>query len=165
MRSTIAAITTTLAAGFCGPSQAATLYESLSPKEMLTLLEAEIGTAELDESNGDTAVEGRVDGVNYSVYFFECDGKDFTAAARPDSACLGYEYRAYFGDFPNDTDTVNAWNNKYHYGTLWRDEDGQLAVNLNVIVEGGITDANIRITFAWWRAVIESVEDFMRDRR
>ncbi len=149
------------------PGQAATLYESLSPKQMLVLLETEKGSAELDEGDGDgdTTVEGRVDGINYSIYFYECDGKEFTAAAGPNSKCLGFEYRAYFSDYTNDTDTVNAWNNEYHYGSLWRDDDGDLALQLNVIVEGGITDANIRTTFAWWRAVVESFEDFMKERQ
>ena len=33
-----------------------------------------------------------------------------------------------------------------------------------LIVEGGITEANIRTSFAWWRAILESLDEFMRKR-
>ena len=146
-----------------GPVQAA-VYDSISPNQLERLLAGEKGTIEVDPSEEDTTLDGRVDGVNYTVFFYECDGGDMKSPAKPDSACLGFEYRAYFTDYPSDSETVNEWNDDYHYGSLWRDSDGDLALLLNVIVEGGITDENIRVTFSWWRAVIESFEDFMKDR-
>ncbi len=145
------------------PGQAA-VYTSISPNQLERLLAGEKGTVEVDLSDEDTTLDGRVDSTSYTVFFYECDGAGFKAPAKPDSACLGFEYRAYFSDFPSDSETVNEWNDNYHYGSLWRDSDGDLALQLNVIVEGGITDDNIRVTFDWWRAVIESFQDFMKDR-
>lgn len=149
-----------------GPTEAATIYNSLSPNQMLKILDAESGTAEIDNSEGDTSINGRVESTNYSIYFYECDGNDFADPAKPDSKCLGFEYRAYFdGDeYQNDLEMVNQWNNDFHYGNLWRDEDGDLGLQLNVVVEDGITDDNIRITFAWWRAVLEGFNNFVKTK-
>ncbi len=147
-----------------GGTAEATVYTSLSPVEMLRILEGEKGSVELDETEGDTTIEGRVNGTDYQVYFYECDGGALADPARPDSACLGFEYRAYFSGFTDDAETINAWNADNHYGTLWRDQDGDLALQLNTVVEGGITEANIRISFQWWLAVIESFETFIADR-
>lgn len=146
-----------------GPGQAA-VYNSISPNQLEQVLAGEKGTLEVDPSGEDTTLDGRVDGVSYTVFFYDCDGGGMKAPAKPDSLCLGFEYRAYFNDYPNDSETVNEWNNDFHYGSLWRDSDGDLALQLNVIVEGGITGDNIRVTFGWWRRVIESFEGFMKDR-
>ena len=59
---------------------------------------------------------------------------------------------------------MNAFNASHHYGALWRDDVGDLALQLNVIVEGGVTTDNIRATFAWWREVLRSFDEFMEER-
>ena len=104
-----------------GPGQAA-VFNSISPNQMVHVLAGEKGTIKVDSSDDDTTLDGRVDGVNYTVFFYECDGGAMDDPAQPDSACLGYEYRAYFSDYPSDSHTVNDWNNDYHYGSLWRDK-------------------------------------------
>ena len=138
-------------------------YPSISPNQLGRILSGEMGQVEVSTGE-DTTLAGNVDGKSYDVYFYECDDGGFAAPAQPDSACLGFEYRAIFEGYPSDGDTVNLFNNDYHYGALWRDNEGDLSLQLNVIVEGGITEANIRITFAWWRGVLQSFDDFMAER-
>ena len=152
-----------IAAALAAAPAQAEVYTTISPNQLAAILDAERGTAKVDEGEDDTTVTGLVDGTPYTIFFYECDGGEFTAPAKPDSACLGFEYRAYFDNFPSDLETVNQWNNDYHYGSLWRDEEGDLALQLNVIVEGGVTEENLRVVFAWWRAVIESLHDFMEN--
>lgn len=136
------------------------LYRSISPNQLLEILSAERGRIEMDARETDTTLEGRVAGADYTVYFYECDGAGFTDPARPDSECLGFEYRSYFTGFANDLEIVNQWNIDYHYGSLWRDGD-DLVLQLNVVVEGGVTEENISITFLWWKAVVDSFYDYM----
>jgi hypothetical protein len=158
-------LTAMLVIPFSGKARAETgtalVYTSISPQELLSLLEGEKGTVALDENEGDTTIEGRVNGTDYQIYFYECDGREFADLAQPTSQCLGFEYRAYYTGFQDDTETINNWNGNNHYGTLWRDEDGDLALQFNTVVEGGITEANIRTGFQWWLAIIQSFDEFM----
>lgn len=144
--------------------QTGSYFTQISPAEMLRILRAEPGTVSLLQTKDDTTIEGEVGGTSYSVYFYECDDGGFAAPASSQSACLGFEYRAQYPDLEIDTVTVNEWNSNHHYGALWREDSGDLALHLNTIVEGGITEANIRTSFAWWREVIKSFDVFMEGR-
>ena len=139
-------------------------YSSVSPNELLSILTDEGGVLEVDETQGDTTLEGRVDGKTTSVYFYDCDGAGFTAPATPNSACLGYEFRAYFEGYPKDSDTINQFNAEYHYGKLWRDSDDDLALNFTVLVEGGVTRSHIVASYKWWRDILEDFDNFMASR-
>ncbi len=158
------AVTAILLGLLAGPANASpTVFETISPKAALAILGPEAGELNLDDSNGDTTLTGRVDGRPFDIYFYDCDGGGFVGPARPDSACLGLEFRAYFEGYPNDVEIVNAWNNAHHYGALWRDDDEDLALQLNVIIEGGVTDANIRSNYKWWRQVMKSLDEFLAE--
>lgn len=157
-RALISAATGLLAA----PAIAAPIvYEAISPAEVLQILRTEDGAFKLNDSEGDATITGGVGAVPFDIYFYDCDGGGFVALARPDSACLGFEFRAYFPGYPNDAEIVNAWNNAHHYGALWRDDDEDLALQLNVIVEGGVTEANIRANYRWWLRVMNSIDEFL----
>ena len=150
-----------VAALFALPSIAGpVVYEVISPVQLLKVLQAEDRSITLNNSAGDATISGGVSGHPFDIYFYDCDGGGFVAPARPGSACLGFEFRAYFEGYPNDAEIVNAWNNAHHYGALWRDDGEDLALQLNVIVEGGVTEANIRSNYKWWRKVMPSLKQF-----
>lgn len=140
---------------------AATVYEAISPNALLQILQTEDSAFALNDSEGDATIAGAVGGASFDIYFYGCDGGDFVAPARPDSDCLGFEFRAYFPGYPNDAEIVNAWNNAHHYGALWRDDNEDLALQLNVIVEGGVTEANIKANYRWWLRVMNSIDEFL----
>jgi len=137
------------------------VYKTISPNEVLQILRAEDGGFRLNDSAGDATISGLAGATPFDIYFYNCDGAGFVAPARPDSACLGLEFRAYFPGYPNDAEIVNAWNNAHHYGALWRDDGEDLALQLNVIVEGGVTEANIRANYRWWLRVMQSIDEFL----
>ena len=140
---------------------APTVYEAISPAEVLRILQAEDASFKLNDSEGDATIAGTVGATPFDIYFYDCDGGGFVAPARPTSACLGFEFRAYFPGYPNDAEIVNAWNNAHHYGALWRDDGEDLALQLNVIVEGGVTEANIKANYRWWIRVVKSLDEFL----
>ncbi|HEU0222837.1 MAG TPA: YbjN domain-containing protein [Paracoccaceae bacterium] len=137
-------------------------YQWVSPRRLERLIREGVDELRVDTSGGDTTLEGTIDGTDFQVYFYECDGGDMASVAEPNSRCLGYEFRAYFLDYPTDAEQVNQWNADHHYGKLWIDNDGDLAVQLNVIVEGGIKEDNVKTTLIWFKAVLEGVHDFYR---
>lgn len=145
--------------GLASAGSAEQLFYSVSPNKLYTVLEDRVEDLEVDSSGGDTTLEGKVAGKNFQVYFYECDDGGLTAPAEPESRCLGYEFRAYFNDRAKDTRSINQWNADHHYGKMFKDDDGDLAIQLNVIVEGGITEDNIVTTLAWWKAVVDSSRD------
>lgn len=140
------------------------VYQNVSPEEVLALLESAGAAFRIDSSAGDTTLEGSVLGHASSVYFYDCDDAGFTAPATPASRCLGFEYRAYIPDHPKDSETINQFNAEYHYGTLWRDEDDDLALHFTVLVEGGVTRGHILASYDWWREILEDFDDFMESR-
>lgn len=153
-----------VAAGEAGaPDASGAYHSSISPAGLAAILAAEDGAIRIREG-ADASLAGEVDGAYYAVYFYDCDGAGFAAPAAPGSACLGFEYRANYEGLPSDDELVNAFNASHHYGALWRDDVGDLALQLNVIVEGGVTTDNIRATFAWWREVLRSFDEFMEER-
>ncbi len=137
------------------------VYEAISPAEVLRILGAEDSAFRLNESEGDATITGVAGITPFDIYFYDCDGGGFVAPAHPDSACLGFEFRAYFPGYPNDAEIINAWNNAHHYGALWRDDGEDLALQLNVIVEGGVTEANIKANYRWWLRVMRSIDEFL----
>ncbi|GIX15714.1 MAG: hypothetical protein KatS3mg118_3673 [Paracoccaceae bacterium] len=137
-----------------------TSLATISPNRLHEIIRDRVDSVDVDPSGGDTTLEGVLDGTRFQVYFYECDGGDMSSVARPDSECLGFEWRSYFFDYRATPQDVNAWNANYHYGKLFIDSDGDLAVQLNVIVEGGVEEANILTTLAWFRAVLDSVHDY-----
>lgn len=145
-------------------ARAADLLTAVSPNEIRAIIAEFGGEAEVVETDVDATVEGAIDGKVYSVLFYDCDGGAFDGPARPDSDCLGYEYRAYFTDFPNDAETINRFNADNHYGEMWRDEEGDLVLQFNLVVEGGVSEDNIRAGFGWWRNVLTSFDDHMEER-
>lgn len=156
-------LTIGLVLGMASVAEAKT-YQTISPEQMMEVLNGAGGTVELDSTGGDTTVEGTVDGRNYQVYFYDCDGRGLTADAYPDSQCQGIEYRAYFEGYPKDSETINLFNDEHHYGTLWRDFEDDMALQMNVIVDGGVTDANLLAVFSKFREAMEDFEIFMKDR-
>lgn len=159
-RAVIAAVLSLVAgAGAAAP----VVYEAISPLEVLKILKAQDASFRLNDSEGDVTLSGVAGGQPYDIYFYNCDGGGFIAPARQNSACLGLEFRTYFKGYPSDAEIINAWNNAHHYGALWRDDDEDLALQLNVIVEGGVTEANIIANYRWWLRVMQSLDDFLAE--
>lgn len=159
----IACIATALAV-ITGYARAdAAVLETVSPVSLQKVLGSGVSIGELV---GDTILEGEIDGIFYSVFFYSCDGGPFDGAAKPTSECLSFEYRAYFEDFPDDGETIAAFNAAHHFGALWRDQlaDDALALHLPVIVEGGVAEGNIRATLRWWRETLRAFTLFMENR-
>ncbi|MEL7466693.1 MAG: YbjN domain-containing protein [Pseudomonadota bacterium] len=139
------------------------VFSAISPVE----LQKTLGPAlSIGDQGGDTVLEGEVDDVFFSIFFYNCDGGAFDGLAKPASACLSFEYRAYFDGYPDDGETLAAFNAAHHFGALWRDPlaEEALALHMPVIVEGGVTEANIKATFRWWRETIRAFDTFMETR-
>lgn len=147
----------TLVAGLALPvsamAQSATdLLDGSDPAAILNIAQG-YGSAMLDvDSVGDPMIEGRIDGQAYTVFFYGCE------AAKD---CSSIQFTTYFAGIRPDASLVSAWNDENRFGTLYLDSDGDLAIDLDVNLFGGVTRKNLDDTFDWWRVVLDEVRTDM----
>lgn len=142
------------------------VYAAISPLALQDLLKTRDASVALDATTNDAILSARSAALPYDVVFYECDNRGFTAPARPDSDCLGFEYRAKAPfDVPgDDVEVANGWNEVYHFGKVWRDELGCVVIQMNVVVEGGVTARNILATHDRWRRTLASFKTYLETR-
>ncbi len=105
------------------------------------------GSAELEEaSDGSPRIQARIDGIKYSVLFYGCDddGKD----------CTTIQFWAFTSAPPNALMAVNNWNRDRRFGKAYIDSDGDVVIEMDVNLLGGVTPKNLDDTFDWWRIVL-----------
>lgn len=166
-----------LAAGLVGlwaapAASASALLTSISPQALEVLLEAEGAVLTQVTTGDDTTLRSEppqtatpdATPVGFEIFFYECDGGDFIAPAGPGSACLSFEYRALApGPVPGeDAEIANRWNEIYHFGKAWRDELGGVALQMSVVVDGGVTEENIRATYRRWRVTLAAFAEYLK---
>ncbi len=111
------------------------------------------GSAMLDvDGVGDPKISGRIDGQAYTVFFYGCEGGQ---------NCSSLQFTTWFVGVRPAADAVSSWNDENRFGTLYLDGDGDLAVDLDVNLFGGVTRKNLDDTFDWWRVVLDEVRSEM----
>ncbi|QIE56238.1 YbjN domain-containing protein [Pikeienuella piscinae] len=152
-------------------ASASTVLTSISPQTLEALLEAEGAMLTQVTTGGDTTLRSEplqigpsdVKPIAFEVFFYECDGGDFIDPAGPGSACLSFEYRALAPSLVpgEDAEIANRWNEIYHFGKAWRDELGEVALQMSVVVDGGVTEENIRATYRRWRITLAAFAEYL----
>lgn len=106
------------------------------------------GPAELTtDKDGDPLIRGTMDETNYTVFFYGCE----TGAN-----CKAIQLWTFFDAGPAATlEDVNAWNATHRFSKAYIDSDGDVAVEFDVNLFGGVTAENLEDTFDWWRLVLE----------
>jgi hypothetical protein len=124
------------------------LLDGSDPQAILTIAEG-YGSAMLAvDSVGDPMIEGRIGGQAYTVFFYGCtEGKN----------CGSIQFTTYFAGVRPGADVVSDWNDANRFGTLYLDRDGDLAMDMDVNLFGGVTRRNLDDTFDWWRVALDEV--------
>lgn len=148
------------------------LMPTISPHALEWILEREGVPMEIAVTGGDATLRTRnvesgaaeQPALPFEVFFYECDGGEFTDPARPDSACLSFEFRAlapraYSGE---ELERANRWNDVYHFGKAWRDEFGDLSLQMSVVVDGGVTENNIRASYRRWKVTLAAFSEYLQ---
>ncbi|MEX2518076.1 MAG: YbjN domain-containing protein [Paracoccaceae bacterium] len=168
----------------CAPAAAETLHHSMSPRMLRDVLTDGDAAFTPDLSTGDAVLRSAEPpnpvsaaahkfnvqawlarpAMPYEIFFYECDGAAFADPAGLDSACLSFEYRAY-ASVPassEDAEIANRWNDVYHFGKAWRDELGGIALQMNVVVDGGVTAKNLQATHRRWRLTLGAFSEYLK---
>lgn len=144
------AVTMVTAAGASAQTGAETAVNSITPTELAdTFASAGFAIEATRTPDGDPRLDGQsASGINFSVYFYDC-----TRAKAP--ACARVQFRASFSYDPSlATVDLNAFNRAWVFGKAYRYEDGDLAVELPVMLDGGVTQAHLAEQVMLWEAIL-----------
>jgi hypothetical protein len=121
------------------------LVTAEDPEKILEIARG-FGSAELErDDDGAPVIRGRMEGRRYSVFFYGCtDGKD----------CSTIQFWTFAPAPGNPLDAVNVWNREYRFGKAYIDNVGDIVIEWDVNLWGGVTAKNLDDTFDWWRGVI-----------
>lgn len=147
-----AALATVLAAILAAP--AAHSGETIDATDPARVLAAarDFGDASMTrDSMGDPLIEGHLDGKEYRLYFYDC-------SENRDCKSLMFFAAWEAGDLTDEA--MADWNREKRFGKAYIDEDGRAAVEMNVTLHGGVTQANLGDTLDWWRLVLAEFPDF-----
>lgn len=104
-------------------------------------LRAEIGR----DDSGDPKIRSTSDGVEFSVYFYDCEA----------GRCGSIQFAAGF-DLKKGMALadMNTWNRKYRFGLGWLDDENDPHVQMDCDVEHGATDVALKNDVERWEVVL-----------
>jgi len=136
--------------------------DSVSARFVLDELRKDGFIAKLDaDSNGDPRISLKVDGYDWSIYFYACAPGD--NETRP---CVSYQfYSGYTSARAVPLATINKWNTEKRYARAYnyvqRDGKTSARIEIDVLAEG--TSANRAETFrAFFQKMKEATQDFRK---
>lgn len=112
------------------------------------------GMANLTRDNqGDPAIEGRMDGKPYNIFFYGCtDGADCQS--------LQFETGWDEGAEKISLDTINEWNRRKLFVQSYKNKDGYIRLQMSMILRYGVTEKNLEAYFGVWAS---SIVDFQNE--
>jgi Putative bacterial sensory transduction regulator len=131
-------------------AQAQTLFDGNSIDDILNLARG-YGSASLEEqNNGDPKITGKIEGVQYAVYFMNCtDNKE----------CEDLNFYAGFLDNKPTLELINEWNRDKRFGKAYLDSDNDAVIEFDVNLEHGVSKDNLDAAFEIWSLVLGQYTD------
>ncbi|WP_168201712.1 YbjN domain-containing protein [Phreatobacter aquaticus] len=102
----------------------------ITPQQMAGVLRNRGATAEIVSENNRSRIRTQIGGRRVTVFFYACN----------DGGCQSIQYRAVFQR--NDRYTlayVNAWNYEKRFAKTYLDNDGDLVLEWDVDLDGGVS--------------------------
>jgi len=141
-----------LACACAAPAFAADLIDATDPDRIAQAVRDFGYRAELDEDgDGDPLIRTTIEGLDTYIHFYGCrDGSD----------CRQILFSAGF-DLPRGAkpDTVNAWNRDKLVGRAYLDDERDPFIDHLVLLEGGVSPANLRAQFEAWGTAVAQFRD------
>ncbi len=84
---------------------------------------------------------GKIDNIPYSIRFRNCSTQFI---------CEDMNFRVGFLIKPTN-ETINKWNQTKRFSRAYLDNEGDAILEMDIILQGGISEANLSETFSYWR--------------
>ncbi len=138
---------------FGDKTDAPQIIHSISGPELAELVREMGFVPELmTDSGGDPLIKFRIEGMMCLIYFY----------GNKDGRCDSLQFSAGFTNKPAIT-KVNEWNAKKRFLKAHLDSEGDVIVNMDFEIDGGVTPAFLQERLKRWRAVFLSFTSFMRE--
>jgi hypothetical protein len=120
------------------------------PEKILDIARG-FGSAELEsDEDGAPVIRGRMDGRRYSVYFYGCEDG---------TGCSTIQFWTWVEAPLDPLGSVNSWNRDFRFGKAYVDGEGDIILEWDVNLWGGVTPRNLDDTFDWWRGVMIRMDE------
>ena len=101
------------------------------------------------DSGGDPKLVGSIEGVKFEVLFYGCDKAEVRR-------CLSYQYYLGFTGMKDVTVAMmNDWDSRKRFATASRHKNGAIELRMNVNIEGGVAEANLKNWHGWWTTAVK----------
>lgn len=136
------------------PAVADELVNATDVDGILAIAEG-FGSARRDVDNaGDPMIAGRMGGQQYNVLFFDCEDN---------ANCRTIQFWSWVPGAGVTLDRVHEWNRTKRFAKAYFDADGDVVMEWDVNLWGGVSKTNLDDTFDWWRVVMPEFIAFMQE--
>lgn len=123
----------------------------IMPRQMAAILRERGNSAEITTENNRTRITTEIVGLRTSVHFYSCN----------DDGCQSIQYRTLFRRNERFTLAfVNAWNFEKRFAKAYLDRDGDLVLEWDVDLDGGVTVAYVAETISTFQAMLNTFNRF-----
>jgi len=123
-----------------GPAAAQTMIPQ--PEGFLAIARG-FGAAALQQSSGgQPLLNGTIDGTNYGILMYGCDGP---------RACESIQFFATFTTNNRALEHLNSWNEDQRFGAAYVNDSGRVFLHWSANLDYGVTQASLTGSFDIWR--------------
>ncbi|NEX91651.1 YbjN domain-containing protein [Caulobacter sp. 17J65-9] len=154
MKFAVAGLAVAAAVFAAGTASAATIHDGgMTGPEVAAWLKDKGYRAELSKDDaGDPMIDSAAEGINFKVYFYDCEGP----------RCKAIQFSAGF-DLKNGLSLAkaNEWNRKNRYLKVYLDDDSDPYVQYDVNVNAGRTMSGLDDDFSVWTGMLGDFAEFI----
>ena len=96
------------------------------------------------QPNGNPKIIGKIDNIPFSIRFRNCKSVE---------QCQDMNFRVGFMIKPS-LDVINEWNRNKRFSKAYLDETGDVILEWDIIIYGGLTSENLDKNLSYWRLTL-----------
>jgi Putative bacterial sensory transduction regulator len=152
IRRTLPFVAAVATLALAAPAAAQTIVTAENPGALVAIIQALGFQARLEkDSVGDPIIRSASNGADFSIQFYGCT-KNKRCQSLHFSAGYDLEDGASLG-------TVEEWNEEQRFASAYLDDEDDPFLQMDVNLEGGVTQENFENTFDLWQDLKAAFED------
>jgi hypothetical protein len=104
------------------------------------------------QPSGDPKIEAHLGGLTYFIYFKSCTGN---------VDCEDIQFYVAFANIRPEIGSINQWNEDKRYAKAYLDADGDAALEMDLNLYGGVSQANFEETVLIWTLLAAQYAEYV----